>query len=202
MDEIYNQFKDMQIPLDIKLLPKLTKEDIVKSIKRKLDISKTFTISLNCKQFRANELQIHTADIGVNYIPDFDFSNLDEIDAWRKTCKLKNSLQQFENVDLVRCENWLHKVYICEALTLFEEAHKMLKPGGKILIEVLNLFSLMKELIGLKIDSLNLYKYEKTIFSQTDSTGIYYNRTIWTFDRFKEYLMAAKFSNIQQVVSI
>lgn len=200
MDEIYDQFKGMTVPADIKPLLQLSREEIEKQIKRDIQlVGKLFVVSLNTKQFRKNEVHIHTADIGATYEPDFDFSDLDEFDAWRKTCKLKYRLQQFSGADAVRCEGFLHKMQICESLTLFEEIHRMLKDNGQFLIEVLDLYRLIKKLGESNSNIKKLQDYESLIFSAGDSTGIYYNRTIWTFDRLNMYLQMAKFSKVKEV---
>jgi len=199
-DELYEQFKNMKIPADIKPLEPFTRESLTKELKRKIDIKRTLVISLNTGTFRPNEVHIHTADIGSTYEPDFDFSDLNEFDAWRKTCRLKFNLQRFENVDAVRCEGFLHKMQICESLTLFEEVHRMLKKESWFLISVYDLFKLIKEIsIFSPIDMNKLYHYEKLLFSAGDSTGVYYNRTFWTFERLEYYLKMAKFSSVEKV---
>lgn len=201
-NENYKQFEGMKIPIDIKPLPILSRQEITEKIKRKIDISRTFVISLNTNQFRPNEVHVHTADIGSNYEPDFDFLDLDEADQWRKTCKLKYNLQQFSDVDLVRCEGFFHKMQICESLTLFEEVNRMLKDEGKFLIVIFDLFKCMKSLIEQyeRLKNVQLLSdNEKLIFSAGDSTGIYYNRTIWTLERLKIYLQMANFSKVENL---
>ena len=199
--EAYKQFEGMSIPSDIKPSPVLNKKEIEKHVKRGIQlVGKNLVISLNTIQFRANEVHIHTADIGAHYHPDYDFTDLEEFDAWRKTCKLKFWLQQFENVDLVRCEGFFHRMQICETLTLFEEVNRMLKDeDGKFLIEVLDLYKLIQELGTNQPTIKRLQNYESLIFSAGDSTGLYYNRTIWTFERLKMYLEMAKFSKIEKI---
>lgn len=194
-----NQFAGMTPPKDIKPLPKLTREEIQKIIKRDIDISKTIIISLNTKTFRKNEVNIHTADIGSSYEPDFDFSDLGEIDAWRKTCRLITNFERFDecNVDAIRCEGFFHKMQVCESLTLFEQVYNILKDGGLFIISVLDLKGIAERISQLSnTDSMGLYNHERILFSGTDSTGVYFNRTIWTFDRLKTYLEMAKFRDI------
>jgi SAM-dependent methyltransferase len=195
----YTQFQKMNIPNDIQPIPVFkNRKEIECLLKRKVDISKTLAISLNTNQFRQNEIHIHTADIGSTYIPDFDFSDLGEFDAWRKTCRLKFNLQRFSEVDYVRCDNFLHKMQVCESLTLFEEVHRMLKPSGCFLITVDNLFCIIEKISKTNpSDLMKLYDYEKLLFSGTDSTGLYYNRTIWTFERLRHYLKKANFFSVE-----
>jgi hypothetical protein len=44
-----------------------------------------------------------------------------------------------------------------------------------------------------------LQNLEKKLFSAGDSTGIYFNRTIWTFERLTGYLTLANFAEIVNV---
>jgi hypothetical protein len=204
MNEIeYTQFKDMKIPSDIKPLSEFKSiQDIKSEIQRQIILEKTIAISLNTQQFRSNEIHIHTADIGATYEPDFDFTDLNEFDAWRKTCKLKYNLQRFKNVDYVRCDGFFHKMQVCESLTLFEEVHRMLKNNGSFLISVFDIFECIKKTSKIQsFDLIELYNSEKKLFSGTDSTGIYYNRTIWTFDRLKFYLIKANFKTVEKTSS-
>jgi len=193
----YEQFKNLKIPSDIKPLEVFDRASLQKELKRSVNISKTLVLSINTSTFRPNEVHVHTADIGSTYEPDFDFSDLDEIDAWRKTCRLKYSLQRFQDVNAVRCENFLHKMQICESLTLFEEIHRMLRSGGFFIITVLDILKLINRISKDSNDLTNLYYYEKLLFSAGDSTGVYFNRTIWTFDRFNYYLKKAKFAKVE-----
>jgi len=196
----YIQFEGMDVPKDIPLLPKISKEDITRIIDRKIDIHKTFIMNFNTNPQRLSEVNIHTADIGANYVADFDFSDLSEIDAWRKTCRLKSNLQQFEDVDFIRCEGFLHKVHMCEVLTFFEEWHRMLKVGGEIKLVIPNILKLMRTITSTNVNKfITFEKLEKQIFSPGDSTGIYYNRTIWTFERLKAYIDLASFSEVENL---
>lgn len=212
LDEMYKQFEGMKIPHDIKPLPKLTKDDLyieVNKVRKEhnlppVDKFKSVFISLNTKEFRPTEIHIHTADIGSTYYPDFDFSDLDEFDAWRKTCKLKFNLQRFTDVDFVRCDYFLHKAQICEALTLFEEIHRMLRNEenhkGEFHFRVFNMYKYIQLMAKIPPnDFTNLYKSEKALFSYSDSTGVYFNRTIWTFERLHQYLKMANFSEVKKV---
>ena len=159
----YKQFDHLAIPADIKPLPILSKEEINKKVCRYIDISKNFNISLNTNHYYENEIQLHTVDIGSTIAPDFDFTFLDEYDVWRKICKLKFSLRQIKEVDLIRCEHFFQKMQVCESLTLFEEVHRMLKVGGSFLITVLDFHKLMKFAGELNPgDFKNIHYCEKT----------------------------------------
>lgn len=195
----YKQFQGMDIPEGIEVLPVLTRDQIVSKMERKIDISKKFILSVNTQQQRPAEISIHTADIGANYKPDFDFSDLYEYDAWKKTCKLKFNMRQFVDVDFVRCEGFLHKAQICESLTLLEEFNRMLKVGGEIQIVVYDLVKLIKKIAISDMSYSTLQNLEKKLFSAGDSTGIYFNRTIWTFERLTGYLTLANFAEIVNV---
>jgi len=197
--QAYKQFQGMEIPEGIEELPKLTREQIVNKMERKIDISKKLFLSVNTQHQRPAEISIHTADIGANYKPDFDFSDLYEYDAWRKTCKLKFNMRQFHDVDFVRCEGFLHKAQICESLTLLEEFNRMLKVQGEIQIVVLDLVKLIKKIAKCDLTYSTLQKFEKQLFSAGDSTGIYFNRTLWTFQRLEGYLKLANFAEITNV---
>jgi len=197
----YTQFLGMHIPPDIKPLPELTRESINTLIQRtSFNAVKELRISINSLQFRPNELQLHTFDLGANYTPDFDLSDQDEFDAWRKTCKLKFALQQFKNVDLVRCEHFLHKFQVCEALTLFEEIHRMLKLDCQLIIQVPDFFSTIKACSKILPSNLTKLSYfEQRLFSSSDSSGLFFNRTIWTFERLKTYLERSNFSKVNNL---
>jgi len=204
-DEIYKQFEGLVVPPDVKPQPKFTRKSLEEEVNsRRKDIKVSFkhhlVISLNCRNFRHSEVHINTCDVGTLYTPDFDFSDLDEFDIWKKTCRLKYNLQRFDEleVDLVRCDDFLHRMQVCECLTLFEEVHRMLKKGGHFLITVLDIFKLVKFISQINpTDFQKLYHYERKLYSNTDSTGLYYNRTIWTYQRLETYLRMANFKNIE-----
>lgn len=199
MPEIdYTQFKQ-EPPKGLTPKPKFTLEQLKEKLQRDINL-KTIIVSLNCHHFRSNEIHINTADIGCTYIPDFDFTDYDELDPWKRIWKLKYNMQQFDDIkmDFIRCEDFLHKMQVCEALTLFEEVHRMLRDGGTFQIKVVELLKVAKEIIDHpNQNSAYLYDAEKLLFSGSDSTGQFYNRTIWTQNRFKVYLGMAHFTDLE-----
>ena len=203
-NEMYEQFKNLRVPTDIKPHQPFDlvtlKRALSEERKKQLPLDRYVFMSLNCRQFRPNELQVHTADIGTLIKPDFDFRDLEEMDPWRKTCKLKYNIQQFQEmkVDVVRCEGFFQKCLVCEALTIFQEVYGILKDDGQFIVTIPNFFKIFKELATInRRDFRAMLKCENIIFSPSDSTGLYYNRTIWSLDRLETYLEMAGFKTIK-----
>lgn len=199
----YGQFRNMKMPTDIKEESTFTKEEvkeIVNNKRRDKNLSQIpekyfYIINYNSHQFRPNEINIITTDL-FNYEPDFDFSFKDEADPWRRACKIKMQMQRFKDVDFVRMDKFIPRLNVCEALTLFEDTHKILRDGGILEFLYPDIQKWTKLLQTASI--VKLEKLEEIIFANSDSTGLYHNQSLWNRQRVDWYLKFAKFQEIKE----
>ena len=206
---INEQFAGLKVPNDIPSLPVFTLEELQSEINKTREINKRPTIDLsgkiclnyNSQFFRPNEINIQTVALDFNYEPDFNWTDVnDELDPWRKTCRLKANFQRFVGlgIDSIRSEDFIHKLHICEAYTFFEDSFKMLQDDGALTIKYLNLIALFKDTIKHEKDIKKLEHLEKEIFTPTDPSGLYYNKTLLTFERVEFYLKRSGFKTVQK----
>lgn len=199
----HGQFRDMKMPTDIPLQTVFERkevEEIVNDNRRRKNLPKLpeksfYVINYNSQPFRPNEINVITTDI-IDYESDFDFSFKEESDAWRRACKIKVQMQRFQNVDVVRMDRFIQRLNVCEALTLFEDTYQILKEGGTLEISYPDLKKWTTLLQTASI--VKLEKYEQIIFANSDSTGLYYNQSLWNEQRIKYYLNFAKFKDIKE----
>jgi len=203
------QFSGLKVPEDITPLPVFALKELETEINRVreinnrplIDLSGKICINYNSSFFRQNEINIHTVSLDFNYEPDFNWSDVnDEIDPWRKTCKLKANFQRFIGlgIDSIRSEDFIHKLHICEIYTFIEDSFKMLQDDGVFTIKYLDLISLFKNTINSEKNTKELEHLEKQIFTASDPSGLYYNKTLLTFERLEYYLKRAGFVTVQK----
>lgn len=204
----FQQFSHLTWPQDIEHKETYTRQELQDLINEKRKFNNQPLITLNGKIklnynsffFRADEVNIHTTDYFYDYSPDFDWINIgDEIDHWRRTCRLKVEYQRFQTlgIDSIRTDGTMQRVHVCEGLTFFEDSYKNLVNGGELVIKYFDILKAFQKTIEYKDSIKSLEKLEKEIFTQSDPTGLYYNKTIWTFDRIKWYLNKVGFSTVQ-----
>lgn len=206
----FEQFSGLDVPSDIKPLPPFKNKDdlqiqinTLRSANKRppIDLSGKLKINYNCPFFRQDEINIQTIDLDFNYEPDFNYMDTnDEIDPWRKTCRLKAQFQRFIGlgVDQIRSEGLIQKMHICENLTFFEDSFKMLKDDGVFIVKYMDLIAYFQHILTVKSSIKELEKLEKTIFSPSDPTGQYYNKTLLTLDRIKYYLNKVGFVTVNK----
>ena len=82
---------------------------------------------------------------------------------------------------------------------MFKIIHKILGHKKVLLISVPDFYEYSKKLLETKkIHYKKIYNIEKKIFTSTDITGLFYNKTIWTFERLERCLTKAGFNNIKE----
>lgn len=204
----FQQFAALTWPTDIIPLEPWNRQELQETINKKrrmnnlqeLNLSGKIKINYNSFFFRPDEINIHTTDFFFDYSPDFDWINIgDEIDPWRRTCRLKIEYQRFQQlgIDSIRTDGTLQRVHVCEGLTLFEDSYKNLIDKGEFKVKFLDLSKMFEIAVRDKASIKRLEVLEKEIFTQSDPTGAYYNKTIWTFDRIKWYLEKVGFTLVQ-----
>jgi hypothetical protein len=204
----FQQFGNLTWPEDIEHKTPFTRIELQEVInnKRKLnqqpliDLSGKININYNSFAFRKDEINIHTTDYFFDYQPDFDWINIgDEIDHWRRTCRLKVEYQRFIDlgIDQIRSDGTIQRLHVCEGLTFFEDSFKNLVPDGRLILRYFDLSKAMDIVTKEKSSIKRLEVLEKKIFTESDPTGLYYNKTIWTFDRISWYLRKVNFKTIQ-----
>jgi len=203
MDNRYEQFKELEVPEDIDpSVEHFTKESLENEIHKEVNPD-FIVLNFNSKHYRPTEINIHTVDLFYNYKPDFDWTFLtEEIDPWRRTCLFKTNFMKFEKLgaNIIRSDGFLHKAHICENLTFFEDSYKILKDDGILSIKIIDMVSCAENLIrASEINNIKkIQNLEKIIFSISDPTGIYYNRTILTLKRLEYYLTKVGFKEIEK----
>ena len=153
-------------------------------------ISSDLIISLNNSEFDSKSVNIHTADIGASYEPDMDFSFPDEFHPVKRKELIEKSLCGLQGVSEVYCNNFFQKVLVCESIDFFSVINEILNDGGRFRITVPDYYAYSDKLLKTKFNqfkSINLI--EKAMFSASDSTGLFFNRTIWTFERLSRCLV-------------
>jgi hypothetical protein len=206
---INEQFAGLKVPEDITALPVFTLEELQSEINKtreinkrpEIDLSGKICLNYNSQFFRANEINIQTVALDFNYEADFNWTDVnDELDPWRKTCRLKANFQRFVGlgIDSIRSEDFIHKLHICESYTFFEDSFKMLQDDGVLTIKYLDLIALFEDTIKQEKNIKALEKLEKKIFTPTDPSGLYYNKTLLTFERLEFYLKRSGFKTVQK----
>lgn len=168
----------------------IIKKDLNLKRKEKISYNNDFSISFNCWNFCKEEISIHTEDINTFYIPDFDFTFFKTKDHFKRKKKIQKKLLTFRNVDFIRSEYFFQKIFVCESLEYFKIIYEMLDDSGEFLITVPNFYEYSKLLLKTKKTNFKkINRIETTIFSNVDSTGLIYNKSIWNLERLKRSLI-------------
>jgi len=96
----------------------------------------------------------------------------------------------------VRYDHFLESIHVCETLKFFNRAYQLLKVGGVLTVSVVDFHYWFNKVINIQKDEtmadiqkiVALEGIEKRIFTDSDASGMYYHRTIFTKDRLKFYL--------------
>jgi len=104
----------------------------------------------------------------------------------------------FEGVDEIYCNNFFHRVLVCESLEFFDIFYKMLEVGGELRLTVPNYYAYAQKILDTPPDKFRKINFiEMDMFSPSDSTGEFFNKTIWTFERLHRSLVGkAGFSKV------
>ena len=155
-------------------------------------------IALNCLDIKKNEVSVYTIDVGTAYKPDYNFSFLREKDFLKREEKQRLNLLKLKNVSCIRCDDFVQKLVPCEAINLFKIFYEVLEVNCRVIISVPDYYAYSKKLLEIKnYHYKKIYSIEKKIFTISDPTGIYYNKTIWTHKRLERCLNKANFNNVK-----
>ena len=208
LSNAWEQFSDMDVPKDIQELKTYTRDDLEEEINKKrmannlkkINLSGQVCINYNSRNFRPDEINIWTVDLFYSYTPDFDWTHIaGEVDPWRRTCKLKMNYKRFSDIgiNIIRTDEFIQKIYVCEGYTFFEDSFKLLKKDGVLILKYIDLMKISEAMIKEKEYIKSVEKFERLLFSSSDPTGLYYNRTVWTYNRLQWYLGRSGFNHVE-----
>jgi len=148
------------------------------------------------RTYREHELNLKLSEVYPNVEYDIDFSFHEESDPWNRATLHREAFEPFKNkINLVRFDHWLDQTHVCDCLKWMNRAYQLLRLDGTILIHVIDFMDLFQVMINAK--DRDIEALERMIFTESDATGMYYNRTVWTDKRLRAYLSQSFFSNIE-----
>jgi len=165
---------------------------------------KPLKLNINGRRFRSEEINIAVSQLYMDDVSyDIDWSYPEIFDPFKRSKKhmeLFNEDFGLGRANQVRFDHFLERTHICDGLKWLNRAYQLLDLGGVLTISVLDFYDLFARLIKTKTITSgankfkpSIEKYERLIFVDTDPSGMYYNRTIWTPERFDFYLKESFF---------
>jgi len=154
-------------------------------------------LNINGRKFREDEINIKLSELYPETNADLDWTFPEIWDPWKRANK---HMELFDDAfgngrtDLIRFDHFLESTHICDGYKWLNRAYQLLKKGGILNITVVDFKYLCNKI--LKTDEMKnetkriveLEQLEKKLFTESDSSGMYYHRTLWTEDRIAFYL--------------
>lgn len=165
------------------------------------------SLNINGRRFRDNEINIKICNVYETVSCDLNWVFQEIKDPWKRAKKhmeLFNTIFGEKSIDQVRFDHFFNYTHICDVYKWLNRAYQLLRIDGKFIATFVDLLALFSQAVEADQDTISfddqvekLQRIERQVFTTSDSTGMYYHRTILTERRIKEYMKRSFFNNVE-----
>lgn len=165
-------------------------------------------VNINGRRFRTEEINVKVCNLYENVEADLDWSFPEIWDPWKRA---KKHMELFADsfgegrVSQLRFDHFFEYTHICDVFKWMNRSYQLLKLGGVLLVTFKDFIYLFDKAVttekSMALSSnerITLHQdIEKQIFTTSDSSGMYFHRTILTPDRMRFYMNLSFFYDIE-----
>jgi len=163
-------------------------------------------VNINGRRFRPDEINIKVCGLYENVESDLDWSFPEIWDPWKRA---KKHMELFSEsfgegrIHQIRFDHFCEYTHICEVYKWLNRSYQLLKVGGVVIMTFVDFIYLFDKVVQNERSEIDVNErvklhedIEKQIFTTSDSSGMYFHRTILTPERVKFYLNISFFYDI------
>jgi len=164
-------------------------------------------VNINGRRFRNDEINIKICDIYDMVDCDLDWTFPEIFDPWKRA---KKHMELFSNtfgeghLHQLRFDHFFEYTHVCDVYKWMNRAYQLLRPGGVFIATFVDFVHLFDKIVSAENSDMDsneritlLQDVEKQIFTTSDSSGMYFHRTILTPERVKFYMNLSFFYDIE-----
>lgn len=168
-------------------------------------------VNINGRRFRNDEINIKLCNLYEKVDSDLDWSYPEIWDPWKRA---KKHMELFGEtfgegrISQLRFDHFFEYTHICDVYKWLNRAYQLLKVGGVLIATYVDFIYLFDKIVSSEKSETTpsekitiLQEVEKQLFTTSDSSGMYFHRTVISPDRMKFYLNLSFFYDIEIVKS-